>query len=86
MLLDHELCKIEQIGNEYKVKIRMTNGQWVYNRPFPADLRGAIAALTLSLDILSGKVILESVVPEVSDTDLLKFKLLEAHGKRITGG
>lgn len=68
LLLDHDFCKIEQVDNEYKVKIKMHKGGWVYNRPFPADLRGAIASLTLALDILSGKVIIESVVPEVITT------------------
>ena len=63
-LLNHDMCIITESNNELQVKIRMMKGGYVLNRPFPADLRGTIAALTLALDILSGKVILQEVANE----------------------
>jgi hypothetical protein len=40
----------------------MTNGEHAVQRPYPADLRGQIGALTLALDVLAGKIILGATV------------------------
>ena len=79
-LLDHEMCIITNTGTELKVKIRMLKGGWVLNRPFPADLRGTIGALTLALDVISGKVILEQVAEPEQE---LEDKMLEHMAKHV---
>ena len=85
-LLNHEMCNIVQDGNELKVKIRMTTSGWVWNRPFPADLRGTIGALTLALDVISGKVILQEVVTEDNTGAFLVNQMIEAHTPKLIGG
>lgn len=84
-LLNHDMCMITESNNELQVKIRMMKGGYVLNRPFPADLRGTIGALTLALDVISGKVILQEVAaPEIS----LEDNLLEhmAKSTKLIGG
>jgi len=86
-LLDHSMIKITEEGTELKVKIKMLKGGWVLNRPFPADLRGTIGALTLALDVISGKVILESIAIEDTNVaqEMLTVLLAESTTKLIGG-
>lgn len=58
IMLNTELVRAVIDGGQIKLYIRMTNGQWAVQRPYDADLRGQISALTLALDALAGKIIL----------------------------
>ena len=85
-LLNHEMCMITESNNELQVKIKMMKGGYVLNRPFPADLRGTIGALTLALDVISGKVILQEVVTEDNTGAFLVNQMIEAHTPKLIGG
>ena len=61
VILKTDLCRIEQDQNGYRVLIKMKDGAWVQNAPQSNDLRGLIAALTLSIDVLAGKIWLEGL-------------------------
>lgn len=54
-ILETETCRILLENSQYVLYMRMGKS-WVQNKPFDGDLRGLISALTLSLDIISGKV------------------------------
>ena len=54
-ILETETCRILLENSQYVLYMRMGKS-WVQNKPFDGDLRGLISALTLSLDVLSGKV------------------------------
>jgi len=62
MLLNHEFCKIIEENGKFTLYLKMANGQFAVQNPYPADLRGAIGALTLALDVLAGKIQLGAVV------------------------
>jgi hypothetical protein len=62
VLLNHEFCKVVIENGQCTLYIRMANGEHAVQRPYPADLRGQIGALTLALDVLAGKIILGGTV------------------------
>jgi hypothetical protein len=62
IMLNTELVRATVEGGKINLYIRMTNGQWAMQRPYDADLRGQISALTLALDALAGKIILTETV------------------------
>jgi len=62
IVLNTELVRATEQNGELTVFIRMGNGQWARQRPYAADLRGQIGALTLAIDALAGKIILQDAV------------------------
>jgi hypothetical protein len=81
-LLNHDLCKVRIEGAKTCLYIRMENGQYAIQRPFENDLRGHIGALTLALDVLSGKVLLSGVTTlqerEFKEETSVDVKAIEA--------
>jgi hypothetical protein len=62
IMLNTELVRAIVEKGQIKLMIRMANGSWATQRPYDADLRGQIAALTLAIDALAGKIILQDAV------------------------
>jgi hypothetical protein len=62
ILLNHDLCRVVEENGKFTLYVKMANGSYAVQRPYDADLRGAIGALTLALDVLAGKIILGGVV------------------------
>ncbi len=60
-ILNHDMVKVVEENNSLVVKIRMRDGRWALQAPFEANQRGIIGALTLSLDVLAGKIMLMGV-------------------------
>lgn len=70
IVLNTELVRAVSENGELTLFIRMANGQWAKQRPYSADLRGQIGALTLAIDALAGKIILtEPVILDDRDFD-----------------
>lgn len=64
LILDAELVKIYFTGNEYRVLISMSRGGMLEHEPFPGDLRGLVAAMTLATEVCAGKFFPRGVVKE----------------------
>ena len=62
LILDTPNAKIYQQKEGYVVYMKMKDGKWLVNHPHSGDLKGLIASLTLSIDVLAGKVWPMSVV------------------------
>lgn len=62
VILNTELVRAISENGQINLFIRMANGQWAVQRPYDADLRGQIGALTLAIDALAGKIILQDTV------------------------
>lgn len=62
LILQHRLVRIEFDGTVHRLFLRMSEGGWVEHNPFPGDLRGLVAAMTLATDCIAGKVFLKAVV------------------------
>lgn len=62
VVLDTNLARIEASEKQYELYIRMERGGWVQTHPYSKDARGLIGALTLAIDVLAGKIWLDSVV------------------------
>ena len=62
ILLNHEFCKVVEENSQFILYVKMANGSYAVQAPYPADLRGAIGALTLALDVLAGKIQLGTTV------------------------
>lgn len=54
----HSMCTIIHKDNNYNVLIKMDNGKHCAARPFPATQEGLVAAMVLTLDVLTGKIML----------------------------
>lgn len=54
-ILKHGLVKIGFNGTQHRVFIKMSAGGWLEHNPFPGDLRGLVAAMTLATDCIAGK-------------------------------
>lgn len=84
VMLNTELVRAVIEKGQCKVYIRMANGQWAVQRPYDADLRGQIAALTLAIDALAGKIILtEAVQLDERDFAEQKQNIVEAFGAKM---
>lgn len=82
LILNHPLCQIYQEESAYRVLITMSKGGVVEHEPFPGDQRGLVAAMSLAVDVLAGKIWLshvdrQSEAPQKPATVLLEKK----HGK-----
>jgi len=73
LILNTENCRIYSDKNGIILEMKMEDGGWVQQCPFKHDLSGLIAALTLSVDVIAGKVWLKKVV---DDKPKLNNKLL----------
>lgn len=62
IVLNTELVRAIEDKGALTVYIRMADGRWAVQRPYAADLRGQIGALTLAIDALAGKIILQDAV------------------------
>lgn len=62
ILLNHQFCKVVEENGQFILYVKMANGKYAVQAPYPADLRGAIGALTLALDVLAGKIQLGTTV------------------------
>lgn len=62
VILNTELVRAVSENGKILLYIRMANGQWAVQRPYDADLRGQIGALTLAIDALAGKIILTETI------------------------
>lgn len=78
VILNHPMVSVVEENSFYVVKIRMRDGRYVIQNPFPADQRGIIGALTLTLDVLAGKILLVGTEEPNSNEDKLTLpKLIE---------
>lgn len=55
-ILNTDNCKIIQDHNGFRVMMKMESGGWVESMPYSPELKGLIGALTLSIDVIAGKV------------------------------
>lgn len=62
ILLNHDFAKAVEENGQITLYIKLANGEYAVQAPYPADLRGAIGALTLALDVLAGKIMLGTTV------------------------
>lgn len=62
-ILTHKLVRIIFDGNQHRVYIALSKGGWLEHNPFPGDLRGLVAAMSLATDCLAGKFYPMGVVP-----------------------
>jgi hypothetical protein len=76
-ILNHELIKILEDKGQYRVLISMTNGGQVEHQPFPGDQRGLVAAVSLAVDVLAGKIWLSHVAETDSKVSIPERVLLE---------
>ena len=81
LILDTDNARIEQVGFEYRLYIRMESGQYILQKPYPADPMGLAGALTLAMDVVVGKVWLQEVVAETNNSR----PKLSYDVKKITG-
>lgn len=58
IILNHDFAKAVEENGQITLYIKMANGQYAVQAPYPADLRGAIGALQLALDVMAGKIML----------------------------
>lgn len=72
-ILNTDLCRIIQTGEGYRVLILAKNGQWIETMPHTGDLRGLIAALTLSIDVIGGKVWLKGPVESKMENAIMEL-------------
>ena len=79
-ILNTDTCRILFDGKNYTLLMRMGNN-WVKNAPFPGELRGLVAAMTLSLDVISGKV----WPHEITDQNGLPVEFTSNKPKQIVG-
>lgn len=90
VILNTELVRAVVESGKLIVYIRMANGKWAIQRPYDADLRGQIAALTLAIDALAGKIILQDSVQldekdfEPSKPNVIDVPLLEQRDSSYT--
>lgn len=56
LVLDTDNVKVYLEGAGHVVYIKMGDGKWMVNRPHSGDLKGLVAALTLGIDALAGKI------------------------------
>jgi hypothetical protein len=94
VLLNTELVRAIVEKGQINLYIRMGDGKWACQRPYDADLRGQIAALTLAIDALAGKIILTESV-QLDDRDFAEHKrdtvtidaprMIQGSAKRIGG-
>lgn len=61
IIMNHSMVRVIERDNTYVLSIRMRDGQWAVQQPYPADQRGIIGALTLAVDVLAGKVLLMGI-------------------------
>lgn len=86
ILLNTELVRAVSEHGEITVYIRMANGQWAVQRPYTADVRGQIGALTLAIDALAGKIILtETVKLDDREFEAPKRETVEIQGPKMIG-
>ena len=64
LILNTPIVRIEQIDNTYVLKLRTSSGKFMQCKPYDKDLKGMIAALTLAIDALAGKVWLDKMEEE----------------------
>jgi len=80
IVFNHPMCLIVEQDNSYVVKIRMRDGQYALQAPYPADQRGLLGAMMLATDVLAGKVLLVGV--EASNSPKINSpKLFELNSK-----
>jgi hypothetical protein len=64
LILNTPNCRIVQTKDKMILEMKMDNGQWVRQMPYTNDLKGLVAALTLSIDVVAGKIWLQSAVDD----------------------
>lgn len=77
VILQTKNCRIHLEGAKYVLMMKMAKGnKWIQNAPFDGDLRGLMAALTLSLDVISGKVWPAEIIDDIyeSKPDLIMIE------------
>ena len=74
LVLNHDMCRIYLDQNEYKLFIKMFDGKWALQKPYPGDQRGLIGAMVLATDVLAGKVMLAGSVALPDENDSTKAK------------
>lgn len=82
-ILDTPLVRIFQ-SSEYRVFITMKSGTVVEHEPFPNNLMGLVAALTLATEVCAGKFFLKEVVGD-TDAPKIERQLLEQPQKHLRG-
>jgi len=84
VLLNHQFVRVVEENGFYNLYIKMRNGQWACQAPYAADLRGAIAALTLAVDIMAGKILLTDVTT-LDERDFMAKQIDSIEIKAIEG-
>lgn len=62
VVLDTEIVKINDIGTEYQVLVRMSRGGVIEHEPFPKTIQGLVSAMQLATEICAGKFFPRQVV------------------------
>jgi len=83
LILDTPMVKIIQTKpEEIQLLIKMKDGKYAVQNPYTGDLRGLIGAITLSLDVLAGKVILNGTV-DLQDGEFKEPEILSISDSRV---
>jgi len=86
LILDTDVCRIYLKGGEHKVLIAMSDGGWLEHQPFPGDLKGLIAALDLSMNVIAGKFWVKKVHKNEPAEAITRSLLNGTATKSIQGG
>lgn len=82
-ILDTPMVKILQNKpEEIQLLIKMKDGKYAVQKPYEGDLRGLIGAMTLAIDVLAGKVILNGTV-DLEDGEFKEPKVLSISDTRV---
>jgi hypothetical protein len=72
VILNTQTCRIFSTDKGIVLEMKLENGGWVRQMPYSSDLKGLVAALTLSVDVVAGKVWLDTVAEETEQKRLTK--------------
>ncbi len=82
IVLDTELVVINDLGNQYQVLIKMSQGGTIEHEPFPKSLEGLVTALQLATEICAGKFFLRRKMPsDLPSVFLGKQQLIDVRKK-----
>jgi hypothetical protein len=74
LVLDTPLVQIHDIGTCYEMMIRTKNGSIIEHEPFPHNLEGMVAAISLSAEICAGKFYLSKVISVPEKLNAIEHK------------
>ena len=74
IILDTPMVQIHDLGHKYEMIIRCKDGSVIEHEPFPHNLEGMVAAISLSAEICAGKFYLSKVISVPKELTTIEYK------------